>query len=166
MPDGGPVYGRSRSACHRLARPRPQPGHQAQDDPHPAAARGPRSAGERSSRAGLATGSGQTCTPRGDPGIGGRPRACPKGVSTRDPANATRRAVTAGGWQDWEWDETLFAGAAPYYMQGRLPYAEGLGDALRTSLALDGRGRLLDVGCGPGVVTVRLAHLFDEVVGL
>jgi SAM-dependent methyltransferase len=75
--------------------------------------------------------------------------------------------MTPGGWQDWEWDETLlFAGAAPYYTQGRLPYAEGLADALRTALALDGRGRLLDAGCGPGAVTIRLAHLFDEVVGL
>ena len=74
--------------------------------------------------------------------------------------------MSAGGWQDWEWDETLFAGAAPYYTQGRLPYAEGLAEALRTALGLDGHGRLLDVGCGPGVVTIRLAHLFDEVVGL
>jgi len=31
---------------------------------------------------------------------------------------------------------------------------------------LDGRGRLLDVGCGPGILTVRLADLFEEVVGL
>ncbi|RPI09677.1 MAG: class I SAM-dependent methyltransferase, partial [Actinobacteria bacterium] len=74
--------------------------------------------------------------------------------------------MSAGGWQDWEWDETLFAGAAPYYVRGRLPYAEGLADALRSTLALDGQGRLLDVGCGPGTVTLRLAHLFDEVVGL
>ncbi len=36
--------------------------------------------------------------------------------------------MTPGGWQDWEWDETLFAGAAPYYTEGRLPYAEGLAD--------------------------------------
>jgi SAM-dependent methyltransferase len=74
--------------------------------------------------------------------------------------------MSAGDWQDWQWDETLFAGAAPYYTRGRLPYAEGLADALRTELTLDGHCRLLDVGCGPGVVALRLAHLFDEVVGL
>jgi SAM-dependent methyltransferase len=70
------------------------------------------------------------------------------------------------GWESWQWDETLFAGAAPYYVQGRLPYAEGLAHVLAESLQLDGRGRLLDVGCGPGVVALRLAHLFEEVVGL
>jgi SAM-dependent methyltransferase len=71
-----------------------------------------------------------------------------------------------GDWSDWEWDETLFAGAAEHYERGRLPYAPGLADAFRRALALDGRGRLLDVGCGPGTVALRLAHLFDEVVGL
>ncbi len=70
------------------------------------------------------------------------------------------------GWDQWEWDETLFAGAAQHYLRGRLPYADGLAGALADALGLDGRGRLLDVGCGPGVVTLRLAHLFDEVVGL
>jgi SAM-dependent methyltransferase len=67
---------------------------------------------------------------------------------------------------EWEWDETLFAGAAAYYEQGRLPNAPGLGEAFDEALGLDGRGRLLDVGCGPGTVTLRLAHLFEEVVGL
>jgi SAM-dependent methyltransferase len=33
-------------------------------------------------------------------------------------------------------------------------------------LGLDGSGRLLDGGCGPGSLTVRLAPLFEEVVGL
>ena len=47
----------------------------------------------------------------------------------------------------------LFAGAAGYYEQGRLPYAPGLADAFARPLALDGQGRLLDVGCGPGTVT-------------
>jgi SAM-dependent methyltransferase len=73
---------------------------------------------------------------------------------------------SAGGWETWEWDESLFAGAAEYYEQGRLPYAPGLADAVARSLALDGQGRLLDVGCGPGVVALRLAPLFESVVGL
>ena len=72
----------------------------------------------------------------------------------------------AGEWFEWEWDETLFAGSACHYDRGRLPYAPALADAFGSSLGLDGRGRLLDVGCGPGTVTLRLAHLFEEVVGL
>jgi SAM-dependent methyltransferase len=69
-------------------------------------------------------------------------------------------------WQDWTWDESLFAGAAPYYERGRLPYSPALADVFESALGLDGRGRLLDVGCGPGTVTRRLAHLFESVVGL
>ena len=38
--------------------------------------------------------------------------------------------------------------------------------AIARSLALDGRGRLLDIGCGPGTVALRLAPLFEAVVGL
>ena len=70
------------------------------------------------------------------------------------------------GWETWSWDESLFAGAASYYEQGRLPYAPGLADAFARSLGLDGQGRLLDVGCGPGTVALRLAELFEAIVGL
>ncbi|MEV7197293.1 class I SAM-dependent methyltransferase [Streptomyces sp. NPDC093510] len=66
----------------------------------------------------------------------------------------------------WEWDETLFAGAAAHYARGRLPYAPGLADELAGVLRLDGRGRLIDVGCGPGTVALSLAPLFGEVVGV
>ncbi|MFL9652403.1 class I SAM-dependent methyltransferase [Streptomyces sp. PB17] len=66
----------------------------------------------------------------------------------------------------WEWDATLFAGTAAFYRRGRLPYAPGLADLLAGVLDLDGRGRLLDLGCGPGTVALRLAGLFDEVVGV
>ncbi|MEU3567713.1 class I SAM-dependent methyltransferase [Kitasatospora sp. NPDC036755] len=62
----------------------------------------------------------------------------------------------------WSWDETLFAGTAAHYTRGRLPYAPGLAG----ELGLDGRGRLLDLGCGPGTLTLGLAHLFREVVGV
>jgi SAM-dependent methyltransferase len=75
-------------------------------------------------------------------------------------------ADEAGGWETWKWDETLFAGAADYYEQGRLPYAPGLADALVENLGLSGRGRLLDVGCGPGTVALRLASVFEAVVGV
>ena len=71
-----------------------------------------------------------------------------------------------GEWFEWEWDETLFAGAAAYYDRGRLPNAPGLADAFEKALELDVRGRLLDVGCGPGTVTLPLAGVFQEVVGL
>ncbi|MEW1719306.1 methyltransferase domain-containing protein [Streptomyces sp. NPDC093109] len=67
---------------------------------------------------------------------------------------------------DWEWDDTLFAGTAPYYRRGRLPYAPGLADVLAEVLRLDGRGRLIDVGCGPGTLALSLAHLFGETVGV
>jgi SAM-dependent methyltransferase len=71
-----------------------------------------------------------------------------------------------GGWETWQWDDTLFEGAAPFYLKGRFPYAPGIPDALADALALDATGRLLDLGCGPGVITLQLAHLFDEAVGL
>jgi SAM-dependent methyltransferase len=72
----------------------------------------------------------------------------------------------SGGWEQWRWDPSLFAGAARYYEEGRLPYAPGLADALKHDLGLDGHGRLLDVGCGPGTVARRIAHLFEAVVGV
>jgi SAM-dependent methyltransferase len=66
----------------------------------------------------------------------------------------------------WEWDSTLFEGSAGYYQRGRLPYAPHLAQVLVDALRLDGHGRLLDVGCGPGTLALGLAHLFREVVGV
>ena len=68
--------------------------------------------------------------------------------------------------EQWRWDETLFRGTAPYYVRGRLPYAAGLAQAVADALQLDGAGRLIDVGCGPGTIALQLAHLFVEVVGV
>jgi SAM-dependent methyltransferase len=64
------------------------------------------------------------------------------------------------------YDPTIFAGAAAHYRAGRPPYSPELEAVLAAELELDGSGRLLDGGCGPGILTIRLAHLFDEVVGL
>ncbi|MEU2714315.1 hypothetical protein [Streptomyces sp. NPDC007205] len=57
---------------------------------------------------------------------------------------------------DWEWDETLFEGAAASYEQGRPPYAPGLVPLPAEVPAADGQGRLLDVGCGPGTVAIGM----------
>ena len=67
---------------------------------------------------------------------------------------------------DWEWDETLYAGSAPYYPVGRMPYPPRVAAVVRDELELDGGGRLLDVGCGPGSLTLLLAPLFASAVGV
>jgi SAM-dependent methyltransferase len=64
------------------------------------------------------------------------------------------------------YDPTIYAGAAVHYRAGRPPYSAELESVLTEELGLDGRGRLLDGGCGPGILTLRLAHLFEEAVGL
>lgn len=64
------------------------------------------------------------------------------------------------------YDPTIYEGAAVHYRRGRPPYSPQLETVLTEELELDGSGRLLDVGCGPGILTVRLAPLFEEAVGL
>jgi SAM-dependent methyltransferase len=66
----------------------------------------------------------------------------------------------------WEWDETLYAGSAPHYVTGRMPYPLTLAEAIRDELSLDGTGRLLDVGCGPGSLTLMLSRFFESAVGV
>lgn len=68
--------------------------------------------------------------------------------------------------RSWAWDPSLFAGAASFYSTGRAPYPPEIADSLAEVLDLDGAGRLLDVGCGPGSLTLLLAHLFTDVVGV
>lgn len=64
------------------------------------------------------------------------------------------------------YDPTIYRGAAAHYRYGRPPYSPELENILAAELRLDGTARLLDVGCGPGILTVRLAPLFAETVGL
>lgn len=66
----------------------------------------------------------------------------------------------------WSWDPTLYAGSAAFYTQGRVAYPPELGERLATALGLDGSGRLLDVGCGPGSLTLLLAPYFAEALGV
>lgn len=77
-----------------------------------------------------------------------------------------RDADSDGRWENWRWDPTLFGGAAPHYVRGRLPYAPGLADAMAGALLLEGTGTLLDLGCGPGTVTIPLAPFYESAIGV
>lgn len=64
------------------------------------------------------------------------------------------------------YDPTIYKGAAAHYARGRPPYSGALAAVLERVLGLDGSGRLLDVGCGPGVLALELASLFTDAVGV
>jgi SAM-dependent methyltransferase len=64
------------------------------------------------------------------------------------------------------YDPTIYLGSAAHYRYGRPAYSPELEAVLTQETGLDGNGRLLDAGCGPGVLTIRLAHLFAQAVGL
>ena len=64
------------------------------------------------------------------------------------------------------YDPTIYLGSAAHYRYGRPAYSPGLEAVLTQETGADGNGRLLDAGCGPGVLTVRLAPLFAQAVGL
>lgn len=59
-----------------------------------------------------------------------------------------------------------YRGTATYYSRFRPPYPAALVTKLEEIFALDGRGRLLDLGCGPGSITIPLAHLFESVLAI
>lgn len=61
------------------------------------------------------------------------------------------------------YDDSLYAGSAQHYLVGRMPYPERLATALVDRVEC---GRLLDLGCGPGTLTVLLAPRFREVVAV
>jgi SAM-dependent methyltransferase len=67
---------------------------------------------------------------------------------------------------EWRWDETLYRGSAAYYGVGRLPYPPAVADTLTQTLGLDGTQRVLDVGCGPGSLTLVLAPRVAVAVGV
>ena len=65
-----------------------------------------------------------------------------------------------------EFDPQAFQGIAEYYSKGRPPYSHQLAGTMRRELSLDGRGQLLDVGCGPGVLELELAGLFFNAIAI
>lgn len=68
--------------------------------------------------------------------------------------------------QGWTWDPSLYEGSARYYASGRVAYPARLAEELVTALPLDGSELLLDVGCGPGSLTLLLAPYVAAAVGV
>jgi SAM-dependent methyltransferase len=93
------------------------------------------------------------------PELGGRP-VDPAAIEDSSAVGDVRDPVAV------PYDPTIYHGAAAHYRHGRPPYSPQLEAVLSEEMALDGSGRLLDAGCGPGILAIRLAHRFEEVVGL
>jgi SAM-dependent methyltransferase len=63
-------------------------------------------------------------------------------------------------------ENELFRGAASYYARYRPRYPAELLARVAERAGLDGRGRLLDLGCGTGNVAIPLAAYVEEVVAV
>ena len=75
-------------------------------------------------------------------------------------------ATGQGNGPGHTWDPLLYAGSAPYYSVGRAAYPAELAAVIADELALDGTGTLVDVGCGPGPLTLLLAPRFRRAIGV
>ncbi|MHC5731100.1 MAG: methyltransferase domain-containing protein, partial [Nostoc sp.] len=64
------------------------------------------------------------------------------------------------------YDPTLFEGAAEVYAQYRTKYPPAVFDKLTEIFHLNGQGRLLDLGTGPGLIAIPLSTKFQEVVAI
>lgn len=64
------------------------------------------------------------------------------------------------------YDPTLFQGAAWYYARYRSKYPKALFDLLADIFKLDGTGRLLDLGCGAGLIAIPFRDRFAEVIAV
>jgi SAM-dependent methyltransferase len=60
----------------------------------------------------------------------------------------------------------LFAGTAPWYRRFRPPYAPEAFAHVIDAFRLDGTGRLIDLGCGPGILSVPLSAHVESVLAL
>jgi ubiquinone/menaquinone biosynthesis C-methylase UbiE len=64
------------------------------------------------------------------------------------------------------YDPTLFEGAAEVYAEYRTKYPPAVFDKLTEIFNLNGQGRLLDLGTGPGLIAISLSSQFQEVVAI
>jgi ubiquinone/menaquinone biosynthesis C-methylase UbiE len=59
-----------------------------------------------------------------------------------------------------------FRSTASFYTKFRARYPAALLDEIARRCDLDGKGRLLDLGCGPAFIAIAMAPHFSEVVGM
>jgi SAM-dependent methyltransferase len=64
---------------------------------------------------------------------------------------------------DLEFRRDLYRGTARDYDRFRVPYPQSLIDDLAARSSANGQGRLLDLACGPGLITFALADRFGEI---
>jgi SAM-dependent methyltransferase len=62
--------------------------------------------------------------------------------------------------------ERRFRSTVPHYLAGRLRYPRPLIAAVACALGLEGNGRVLDLGCGPGFLALAFAPFVAEVVAM
>jgi SAM-dependent methyltransferase len=63
-------------------------------------------------------------------------------------------------------DESVFAGTAAFYARYRPPYPQNLIADIASHYGLNGTGRLLDLGCGPGTLTFPLSPFVTSAVAI
>jgi 2-polyprenyl-3-methyl-5-hydroxy-6-metoxy-1,4-benzoquinol methylase len=76
------------------------------------------------------------------------------------------RSDNAGVTGSWSWDESLYAGSAAYYSAGRMPYPAALAARIADEVGLTGTELAIDVGCGPGSLTILLARYVAHIIGI
>ena len=65
-----------------------------------------------------------------------------------------------------DFGEDVFESTAQYYVKYRVRYPQELIDQIVETFSLDGKGRLLDLGCGTGELAIPLAEYFELVFAL
>ncbi|HEY5007428.1 MAG TPA: class I SAM-dependent methyltransferase [Caulobacteraceae bacterium] len=64
------------------------------------------------------------------------------------------------------YDSDLFRGAAEYYVRYRPPYAREAIDHVISGFGLGADDRVLDLGCGPGTLTIPFSQVAGQVLAM